>query len=627
MKKRKPFYYEDYSYEDYDWHEPILQGELFKGNKTERTEKETEWWGKEWSGYEKTGIWKGYNYYAKPTLDYKYVEQMANALSAKYNIEVRTGRGWSSDVEKKILTYDPLSLITGTKAQLLNSLAHELGHINYTSPSHEITWGKMYEKYQKRGAKGLLNLFEDFRVDYLVNKDFTRDYGELTAQDILSENLEIVRELSVRYQEHAENIKEQNIRYVERAIRTENLENDPLFTELFGKDVKTLKEVSEKLEKVKEKILARETLFDYCASMILDYYEEPYSAPPKLQEYIDKTKPFVKGMVEQKTFQGLVNILETKILPVVEPLLKELEEGFEALRTAFKGGTIAKDAMGRTLSGGYDNVDNILQNEKNRRRSGSGKAMPQEWLDGDYSSLRDSVATSIGELTRKLTFLKRNEETTRYLPQQKSGRLVLKGLYRQRLGDRKLFKKQVETQRVLTSFAFSVMVDISGSMGGEPLIHSVRGMVMLAEVFDKLSIPFEVMAFGNEGKIVKGFEEPIKTKQKALGGLITHTEGNTNLYDALEKTTIGKRSEKNRVVVILSDGGVAGYKDMNWHTKYFQNWQKKRIKTLGIGIQCGDEIKKLCLGVGEGIDDVATLPDTFAGILKKEIQERMKSRG
>lgn len=640
MKKQRKWWEDEEKYlgESYDWHEPITQG-VFSDRRTKEENKqaETQWWEKEWSGYEKTGVWKGYNYYRQPTLDYKYVEQMANALSAKYNIDVRTGSGWSSDVKKKILIYDPLSLITGTKAQLINSLVHELGHINYTTPLEEIQVGQMYAKYKDRGAKGVVNLFEDFRIDKLVERDFIRDYGELTATDILSENVESVKELASVYQQNSDRIKQLNIEYAERmAERPDMLTNPELVKTLFGGSAKNQKEILEKLKKIKEKILNKETLHDYSTSMILDFYGEYYEATPKLQEYIDKTRSFVKQGAKEKSFQGLMNIVE-KALPILKPLFDDLQEGFGELREAFSGGEVAKRAMEEALAQiryesknqnrDNDPIEDIRNGQEEKRRSGAGNVIPQGWYEGDYTSLKDSVATPIKELVRKLTFLKRTEETKRYTPRQKSGKIVIKGLYRHRLGDRKLFKRQVEAQQVITSFAFSVMVDISGSMTGDPLVHSVRGMIMLAEVFDKLEIPFEVVTFGNQGKIVKSFKDTIKSKQSKLGGLVLHTQGSTNLYDALlNATDIAKRWERNRIVVILSDGGVGSYKSADFYENHFKDWQKKGIKTIGIGLRCGDEVKTLCLGIGEAIDDVGTMPDIFSRILKEEIENRMKGR-
>ena len=148
---------------------------------------------KEWKAYEKSGVWKGYDYYSPPLLDITYIEQMANALASKYKIKVKSGKCWAIDVDKKELEYNPQDLVSGTKATLIALLLHEIGHLKHTtSPT------KLKSKYlDKRGGFEVLNMFEDFRIDNLMTKSYEG------AEDVYKALDPIIESVAEKYEENS----------------------------------------------------------------------------------------------------------------------------------------------------------------------------------------------------------------------------------------------------------------------------------------------------------------------------------------------------------------------------------------------------------------------------------------
>jgi uncharacterized protein with von Willebrand factor type A (vWA) domain len=252
--------------------------------------------------------------------------------------------------------------------------------------------------------------------------------------------------------------------------------------------------------------------------------------------------------------------------------------------------------------------------QKVRSSGHSTSEIPPAFASGDYSTLANSVRTAIEELVRRLTFLRRKEQSLQYENKQRSGVLDIARLFKIATGNFRVFKRKMETQDTLKSFSFSIMLDVSGSMTGYPQLNSTRGLVLLSEVFHRMEVPFEVMMFDNGVSVVKDFQDAYEGEVKVkVGRMVKAGGGGTNLYKALDKTLIEKQPERNRYVIILSDGGVGSHGD--YYSK-FEEWKRRGIKTIGVGISCGDEIVRLCLGRGISLTDATKLPEAFASILK-----------
>jgi len=566
-----------------------------------------------------TEEWQGYESFKAPQLDYRYVEQMANAFAARYKIRVEIGKCWSIDLKNRVLTYDPKTLMTGTKAHLICCLLHEIGHLRHSTHQDELI-SKYLHKYGNNSFL-VFNVFEDFRIDKMMSKAYEG------AEDVFEANKPIIKKIASDYRRKSE-IARQHVTH--QLLRLEREYSEGM-KDNFEKGLSE-KEVLANIDEVRKKIrIGRDTFFDYCAEMSMIGYgmKEPI-ADDNLRARVEKTEEAIELSVKADSSQSVVSMLDEKVYPIIEDLLDEFnpDKGNKLIKK--KLGVKVARIVARRLKQEMEHQASQIEGQgqghgqqvglRASMSSGHGvESVIRDWESGDYDKLKRSVMSTIEELARKLFFLRKKERTFNWQSRQKRGRLETKRLYKHRLGESRLFKKKTETTDTISSFAFSLFLDISGSMyrGGSihnPIVHSTRGLIVFLEVFEKLNIPFEVIVFGSQALMMKRFDETTsRAIKRKIGGIPTRDGGYTNLYRVFDVTQIEQQSEKNKIVIILSDGGVSSNYD---YKKKFKQWDKKRILSLGLGIACRDEIQRLCLGNGFAIDEPFELPDKFSELVK-----------
>jgi hypothetical protein len=555
-----------------------------------------------WEDYQQTGIWRGTAYYQKSLVDYGYVEKMANAFGAKYNITVEAGQGWSADVKSKVLVYEPMSLMQYSKARIIALLLHEIGHIKYTSV-HEDTDSPYLLKYKKL-AKDVLNCFEDFRIDKIMAKSYAG------AEDVYESNKPVVREIAENYTNNAKRLNDMVRSYSNRVASDKNM---------------PVEEKEKKLAKLDELLKKKDNLWNYLSAIVCVAYDESVTMSSKIEEYVNKTKHTILEVQQQKTSYGVLSVLDNKVFPIIQDLMKDLADAIKEVGDIF-GKEIAKLVSALVMRWIEDEGETYGEQKvgKNqiKTRVGAGKkdCVPQEWRDGDYNSLRDSVDSAIKELIRKLTFLKKEESVARYVTNQRRGKLNIKSLYKHIIPDFRLFKKKLEVKDTVRSFAFSLVLDKSGSMYGSSnrMIHSTRALILLAEVFNKMKIPYDISLFGSNCKKLKAFNESYTDKMKKnIGGVLTRGgDSSTILRTVFEKgIDLMKQPEKNKIMVIISDGDI-GSGIESCHTQYMDKYVKQGVKFIGVGLNCGENIVKLCYSNGFNTKNPSQLPKLFSDMLK-----------
>lgn len=570
----------------------------------------------------------------RPELDYGYIEQMANALSAKYeDIEVEIGQDWSSNVREKKLIYNPLTFLTSTKADVISSIVHELGHIEYSTDPRDWKQSKFF-KDNRPYTLETVNMFEDFRLDKIIEKDFKDTRGEENYEDIIERShkakVKVIAENWQTYSAFLRELVADELVYRIKNVRSSPDKKESIFREFNIRIEDTPEKIRafiKKVEKASKEVKNKETLHDYYAGMIFEKENIPYKKVGTLKKRVKNTKQAITQSIEAQDTQEVVAINEQSVFPHIKDLFADYRS-----HSSFAGimsPSYARAITGNLMNGARANTINETEKDptdplKKAMRSGSTHtSTPKAWLEGDYNSLRNSVHTPIAELKRKLLTVKRVEQSPVWEDRHTRGKLKVKGLYQQKIGERKLFSQKQERRQILSEFAYSIVIDNSGSMKGDPLVHTTRGVIVLAEVFEALEIPFEVLTFSDATTVIKKFEESLTKKIKGrIGGIIKSGGGNSNLYSTFKVTSIEKLSQKTKNVIILSDGDVLGVWSRNDYQTQFKDWQKKGITTIGIGIRCGDRVKNLTLNNGEGIDDSSQLPKIFIKLLKTALAKK-----
>lgn len=570
--------------------------------------------------YKKTGVWRGYEYYNRAsTIDYRYIEQMANALSAAHDITIRQGRRWAIDLKKKELEYNPLSLMHGTKGDVMAALLHEIGHLRFTTAGTEFTITGLAEKYPD-AAHLVLNLFEDFRIDARMAKSYSG------AEGIMESNKETVKKIADNYLERAAQVKAKRGSLVVVANKAKVYDSegvDKKTLEIFCREKGILFDYVEKLMKmgksdfVNEMLAVTEesesnlTLHDYLAAVILFAYGHDASNVSKeAQELVLKTQLSIPKVVDAATTQDVLNILEADVYAVIEELLKTYEKGTEKDKEMFD-----RDGISRIKSAAGDESGRKI---KPRTGHGATPDMPLEWREGDYDALRASVESSIKELTRKLQIIKADDLAIKYAHDKRTGKIDAKTLYRWPAGRFDIFKRRQEQKDRTQNFVFSLWVDTSGSMNGDRMIHATRGLIILAETLAKMSIPFEIITFENTTTHYKKYDVEYKGKVlTSVGQLARHSGGGNEAPFALDSAKIKDRPELNKFVIALSDGEMD---DMADTKKKFAEYRKQGIHCINVDLSGYGASRALDIEKVVEVDDAGQLPAVFVQAFKEIIK-------
>ncbi len=613
-----------YSSRNWNWDQKLLDNKEPE-TKAKKYELTTSDYNQSYKTYEKTGYWGGY--YKAPQLSYKYVQQMANALSAQHNIKVQVGNNWNVDLLKKTLTYNPASLIYGTKSELLATLMHEIGKLRYVT--HSSILANKYLTMYKQPAQEVLSIYEDLRTDHLMLKAYSG------AAEIYESIVPIIEKQVAGYISYAENFRKLTKavpRQVLQDILARGNPNDPVIQQYLRRIYGTpdLKEIEQGLDRLDEELEKNGNIYNYCGEMLSIMYDLDDQKHPQfanIQEKVQKTLDTIEPSKKTTDSQNLVDYLDITTYPIVEDLLKDAKEKSQAIQNAFPKMSEQQNKemlqqimqyMEMQGKGKGVNID-ANGNMKTRNSGQTDSTIPPEWENGDYRVLKDSVSMEIRQLINRLTFIRREELTVRYQHDQKRGKLNSRKLYKASTGSRRLFKKKLENTDTIQSFAFSILLDVSGSMNGARITHCTRALIILAEVFKKMNIPFEIITFDDGAQHVKTFEQDInKEMERKIGGIVKHSGGGTNLRYALDAVKVQKQPQKNKIVIVLTDGGVGRVQEFD--TKYFIPWQKQGVKSVGFGVECEDEMKELCQGNSKLLDNASQLPVEFSTLLKNLIK-------
>ena len=582
------------------------------------------------SDFEKTGTWHGYNHYQSATVEYRYIEQMANVLSAQHNIKVVPSNLWAIDIDNKILQYSPTSMMYGTKADVISLLLHEIGHLRHTTSEKNLSYTGIGRKYHP-GAKLTLNAFEDIRIDGLMINSYA------SAPEVYESNKKTVQMITEKMNEKNEFIKKNTLnnfgdltnlsrQEIEQFAKDLGLDKDALL-KMYDEG---FQEFSRNIIQTAQKKQAETTLLDYLVELNIEKYSLTLNLKErKCKNYIEKTIGVLPSIEKSSNTQDVLNQLESRVFPVIEDLLKkykgESENNQNELDRAFdkiseKVCETIEGENGEAVANGKLSETSSRNQQKNGTTAGKD-TVPKEWYDGDYEALRQSVDSGVRELTRLLRNIRVKDLTQKWEMNLKRGKLDVKHVYRYKSGRDNIFKKQQLQEDRTTHLSFSMLLDISGSMEGRNIIHSTRGLIMLAETFKNLNIPFEIIKFDSNAYIIKGFnDEYSETIKKHLSGAIKSCRGGTDLSEALTETKISSRPEINKNLVVLSDGETCDEDECRDLSKEFI---KNGVSVLGFAIEMNKGPLQYSLGDGntQEIDKVEDLPKIFYQTLKDIIKK------
>jgi len=274
-----------------------------------------------------------------------------------------------------------------------------------------------------------------------------------------------------------------------------------------------------------------------------------------------------------------------------------------------------------------------------------------------YKEGKQKAAAQIRGMKGKLLSLIKARSLGTMVNDQDEGELDADALFSVKLGNRRIYTQMVEGDVMDT--AISMMLDLSGSMGDGHMpgckAYYTRVMaIALAETFNALGIPFEVIGFynlfnpsissGSYGKhvrtqsyvfpIFKAFDEPYKKVQNRFGSI----DGNQDNADGEALLAISKRlalrTEARKILFVLSDGlPNANRTNDSVIIKHLKDTVKKvtaaGIEVIGIGANSTSVTKFYNDETGASnmvVHDIDTLAVEVFKVMKERLLKNRRNR-
>ncbi len=225
-----------------------------------------------------------------------------------------------------------------------------------------------------------------------------------------------------------------------------------------------------------------------------------------------------------------------------------------------------------------------------------------------YRALRAEVQREVGFLAHRLTNLLREEVYLRYGGYFRSGKLNMAKLWKQRLGNYRLFEHPISGSQ--HALAVTLLVDESASMKGQDKYKmATKAAILLGETLAQLDVPFEIIGYTTaeyeaqaamrlglkppheyrtmrcsalEHRIYKRFDEPYYVVRDRLTDIQPRHNNWDEEHVLFAFRRIQARGERNKVIIVISDGQPNG--DADHLIRTVATLESFGCKIIGIGI-------------------------------------------
>lgn len=167
---------------------------------------------------------------------------------------------------------------------------------------------------------------------------------------------------------------------------------------------------------------------------------------------------------------------------------------------------------------------------------------------------------------------------------------------------------------------FCLLVDVSGSMDGDPIRKTAEATVLLAEVCRRGGIALSVHAFSGECRSIVEWEDGLTGDARAmLGGLPQAAAGGTCLAPALRqvRSHLEQSGFQDRFLVVLSDGHPDNPPEVR---KELAQLRAEGIRVIGLGL--GPETRGLARFIPNSLTELQpeAVPTVFSRLLLASLQ-------
>lgn len=446
-----------------------------------------------------------------------------------------------------------------------------------------------------------------------------KERGDAKKQEELQKEIEELKNQLDPFNELPEDVKKELQKQIDKAIREtaeklnkeieekqKQIEKAKKRQEKLDKEIKDLKE---KLKKAsgREKEELEKQLQEKKAEKLAQEMKQK-QAEKKLKDIQNtleqiqsgKEMPYPEDKLSEKTKQELEKLFQklpqSKKEEYREKAQKELEDFEDALNEELQG-KLNEDNL-ETHKERREREKREKEKEEERKKAEEERKRLEKKLEEmrrekmtEYDKAYEEVADVINSLylrLKKFFLPKRHPKWQKGYPTgqridlEKAMQAEADPRYLEKIWERKTLPRKFD-------YRFSILVDVSGSMKGEKIEETFKGMVVLAEVLERLGIPYEIIGFHNKVKQYKKWNEKLnKEKRKELEELkfkpseigTTHTDEATKV--AMED--IEKNKGKNNFILTLTDGEPYPSEHGRRLRDILKEAKNKNIKVVGVGL-------------------------------------------
>jgi hypothetical protein len=220
----------------------------------------------------------------------------------------------------------------------------------------------------------------------------------------------------------------------------------------------------------------------------------------------------------------------------------------------------------------------------------------------DWDTARRDVLPLVDALVQELLRVLRPRSLPRWIPDHPTGqRLDLRAAMRHeaRPDPDRLWQRKTVPER--SDPRFLLLLDLSGSMAGDPIHWGFRGTVLLAEVLERLRLPYAVHGFQDVIVPFKAFERELEHSRGVLSSMPAEVSGarqggrNRPQHNwdgpVLESACdlLLERPSRSPVLIVVSDGLPSGPGDAEAALHRAVAAVGARVNLIGVGLGPGTE--------------------------------------
>ena len=249
------------------------------------------------------------------------------------------------------------------------------------------------------------------------------------------------------------------------------------------------------------------------------------------------------------------------------------------------------------------------------------------------SDLLEAVKDNYSKVRKSVSILK-DLEFEKWESGFDSGKLEQRRIKKIFVGNGRIFMRKISLKDDNKDMAISILVDESGSMNRYGRnIEACKSVAVLAKALEAANRPFAVYGFNGNYVCHKAWNKKLNMKELLNIERNVYRDGNGDNNDgyAVKRTSLDlkKRSEKNKVIIVFSDGlPVEGYEESDEGIPYRDYDLKEEVekaekigKVYGIGIQSSAVTR--FYKRNKVVNNVSELGDELIKIFKENTGKRV----